>query len=124
MRASLAVNLRCCRIHVARLEHAECLAQHLVLVSRQVDHAVGDDRDRCGRFSTLGPGGSIDVLLSAKRAGPTGKAYGLDMTNEMLALARESRRKAGVANVEWLKGAWSQLNLRISPQFGFKSRCR
>jgi arsenite methyltransferase len=52
----------------------------------------------------LGSGGGIDVLLSAKRVGPTGKAYGLDMTDEMLALARENQRKAGVQNVEFLKG--------------------
>jgi SAM-dependent methyltransferase len=52
----------------------------------------------------LGSGGGIDVLLSARRVGPAGKAYGLDMTDEMLALARENQRKAGVANVEFLKG--------------------
>jgi SAM-dependent methyltransferase len=52
----------------------------------------------------LGSGGGIDVLLSAKRVGPTGKAYGLDMTDEMLALARENQRKAGVGNVEFLRG--------------------
>jgi arsenite methyltransferase len=52
----------------------------------------------------LGSGGGIDVLLSARRVGPTGKAYGLDMTDEMLALARENQRKAGVQNVEFLKG--------------------
>src|ERR1700722_6846424 len=52
----------------------------------------------------LGSGGGIDVLLSAKRVGPTGKAYGLDMTDEMLALAHENQRKAGVENVEFLKG--------------------
>src|SRR5689334_10151234 len=52
----------------------------------------------------LGSGGGIDVLLSGKRVGPTGKAYGLDMTDEMLALARENQRKAGVTNVEFLKG--------------------
>jgi arsenite methyltransferase len=52
----------------------------------------------------LGSGGGIDVLLSAKRVGPTGKAYGLDMTDEMLALADENRRKSGLANVEFLKG--------------------
>ena len=52
----------------------------------------------------LGSGGGIDVLLSARRVGPTGKAYGLDMTDEMLALARENQRRAGVANVEFLKG--------------------
>jgi len=52
----------------------------------------------------LGSGGGIDVLLSARRVGPTGKAYGLDMTDEMLALANENKRKAGVENVEFLKG--------------------
>jgi arsenite methyltransferase len=52
----------------------------------------------------LGSGGGIDVLLSAKRVGPTGKAYGLDMTDEMLVLANENRRRAGVENVEFLKG--------------------
>ncbi|HEY2804810.1 MAG TPA: arsenite methyltransferase [Gemmatimonadales bacterium] len=52
----------------------------------------------------LGSGGGIDVLLSAKRVGPTGKAYGLDMTDDMLALARENQRKAGASNVEFLKG--------------------
>jgi arsenite methyltransferase len=52
----------------------------------------------------LGSGGGIDVLLAARRVGPTGKVYGLDMTDEMLALARENQRKAGVTNVEFLKG--------------------
>ena len=52
----------------------------------------------------LGSGGGIDVLLSAKRVGPAGKAYGLDMTDDMLALARENQRQAGVENVEFLKG--------------------
>jgi arsenite methyltransferase len=52
----------------------------------------------------LGSGGGIDVLLSAKRVGPTGKAYGLDMTDEMLALARENQRKAEISNVEFFKG--------------------
>lgn len=52
----------------------------------------------------LGSGGGIDVLLSAKRVGPAGKAYGLDMTDQMLALAEENKRKAGIENVEFLKG--------------------
>jgi arsenite methyltransferase len=52
----------------------------------------------------LGSGGGIDVLLSARRVGPTGKAYGLDMTDEMLALANENKRKAGIGNIEFLKG--------------------
>src|SRR5436305_2822294 len=52
----------------------------------------------------LGSGGGIDVLLSARRVGPTGKAYGLDMTDEMLALANENKRKSGLQNVEFLRG--------------------
>ncbi len=52
----------------------------------------------------LGSGGGIDVLLSAKRVGPTGKAFGLDMTDDMLALARENQKQAGITNVEFLKG--------------------
>jgi SAM-dependent methyltransferase len=59
----------------------------------------------------LGSGGGIDVLLSAKRVGPTGKAYGLDMTDEMLALARENQRKAGIPNVEFLKGEMEEIPL-------------
>jgi len=59
----------------------------------------------------LGSGGGIDVLLSAKRVGPTGKAYGLDMTDEMLALAHESQKKAGVENVKFLKGTIESIPL-------------
>src|SRR5881296_4111696 len=59
----------------------------------------------------LGSGGGIDVLLSARRVGPQGKAYGLDMTDEMLALARENQERAGVANVEFLKGEIEQIPL-------------
>lgn len=59
----------------------------------------------------LGSGGGIDVLLSAKRVGPTGKAYGLDMTDEMLALARENQHKAGLANVGFLKGEIERIPL-------------
>src|SRR5436305_1037200 len=59
----------------------------------------------------LGSGGGIDVLLSAKRVGLTGKAYGLDMTDEMLALANENKRKAGVENVEFLKGEIERIPL-------------
>jgi arsenite methyltransferase len=59
----------------------------------------------------LGSGGGIDVLLSARRVGPSGKAYGLDMTDEMLALARENQRKAGVGNVEFLKGEIERIPL-------------
>lgn len=59
----------------------------------------------------LGSGGGIDVLLSARRVGPAGKAYGLDMTDEMLALARENQRKAGIENVEFLKGEIERIPL-------------
>jgi len=59
----------------------------------------------------LGSGGGIDVLLSARRVGPTGKAYGLDMTDEMLALARENQRKSGLENVEFLKGQIEEIPL-------------
>jgi arsenite methyltransferase len=59
----------------------------------------------------LGSGGGIDVLLSARRVGPAGKAYGLDMTDEMLALARENQRKAGVENAEFLKGEIERIPL-------------
>jgi len=59
----------------------------------------------------LGSGGGIDVLLSARRVGPTGKAYGLDMTDEMLALARENQTKAGATNVEFLKGTIENIPL-------------
>jgi SAM-dependent methyltransferase len=59
----------------------------------------------------LGSGGGIDVLLSARRVGPSGKTYGLDMTDDMLALARENQRKAGATNVEFLKGEIEQIPL-------------
>jgi SAM-dependent methyltransferase len=59
----------------------------------------------------LGSGGGIDVLLSAKRVGPTGKAYGLDMTDEMLALANDNRERAGATNVEFLKGEIEKIPL-------------
>ena len=59
----------------------------------------------------LGSGGGIDVLLSARRVGPAGKAYGLDMTDEMLALARQNQRKAGIENVEFLKGEMEDIPL-------------
>jgi arsenite methyltransferase len=59
----------------------------------------------------LGSGGGIDVILSAKRVGPTGKAYGLDMTDEMLAMARENQKKASIENVEFLKGVIENIPL-------------
>jgi arsenite methyltransferase len=63
------------------------------------------------RVLDLGSGGGIDVLLSARRVGPTGRAYGLDMTDEMLALARRNAAEAGVSNVEWLKGRIEEIPL-------------
>ncbi len=71
----------------------------------------------------LGSGGGIDVLLSARRVGPRGKAYGLDMTDEMLALARENQRKAGVDNVEFLKGEIEDIPLPDSSVDVIISNC-
>lgn len=71
----------------------------------------------------LGSGGGIDVLLSARRVGPTGKAYGLDMTEDMLALARENQRKAGVENVEFLKGEIEHIPLPDSTVDVIISNC-
>src|SRR5581483_1646432 len=71
----------------------------------------------------LGSGGGIDVLLSAKRVGPTGKAYGLDMTDEMLALARANAAKTGATNVEFLKGEIEQIPLPDSSVDVIISNC-
>ncbi len=71
----------------------------------------------------LGSGGGIDVLLSAKRVGPSGKVYGLDMTDEMLALANENRRKAGAENVEFLKGEIESIPLPDSSVDVIISNC-
>ena len=71
----------------------------------------------------LGSGGGIDVLLSAKRVGPTGKAYGLDMTDEMLALAEENRQKAGATNVTFLKGEIERIPLPDSSVDVIISNC-
>src|SRR5215831_3276357 len=71
----------------------------------------------------LGSGGGIDVLLSAKRVGPTGKAYGLDMTSEMLALARENQRKSGLGNVDFLQGAIEEIPLPDSSVDAIISNC-
>jgi arsenite methyltransferase len=71
----------------------------------------------------LGSGGGIDVLLSARRVGPTGKAFGLDMTDEMLALANENKRKAGVENAEFLKGEIEHIPLPDNPVDVVISNC-
>lgn len=100
--------LRCCDPITTRLYTAD---QTGVVPEKAVRASLG-----CGNPTALidlrpgetvldlGSGGGIDVLLSAKRVGPDGKAYGLDMTDEMLALARENQKQAGVTNVEFLKG--------------------
>jgi arsenite methyltransferase len=71
----------------------------------------------------LGSGGGIDVLLSARRVGPTGKAYGLDMTDEMLAIAEENKRKSGLTNVEFLKGEIENIPLPDSTVDVIVSNC-
>jgi arsenite methyltransferase len=71
----------------------------------------------------LGSGGGIDVLLSARRVGPTGTAYGLDMTDEMLALARANQAKAGIENVHWLKGHIEAIPLRAETVDVVLSNC-
>ena len=71
----------------------------------------------------LGSGGGVDVLLSARRVGPTGKAYGLDMTDEMLALARENQRRAGLENVEFLKGEIENIPLPVNSVDVIISNC-
>ena len=100
--------LRCCDPITANLYSAD---QKGIIPAKAVQASLG-----CGNPTALidlregetvldlGSGGGIDVLLSARRVGPTGKAYGLDMTDDMLALARENQRQAGVTNVEFLKG--------------------
>src|SRR5436853_5734523 len=71
----------------------------------------------------LGSGGGIDVLLSARRVGPSGKVYGLDMTDEMLALANANKRKAGIANVEFLKGEMENIPLPGNYGDGISYHC-
>jgi arsenite methyltransferase len=100
--------LRCCDPITTNLYDAD---QTGIIPEKAVKASLG-----CGNPTTLidlrpgeivldlGSGGGIDVLLSAKRVGPTGKAYGLDMTDDMLGLARENQKQAGVTNVEFLKG--------------------
>ena len=83
------------------------VSEKSVLPEAAVLASLGCGNPTCSRARSsldLGSGGGIDVLLSARRVGPTGKAYGLDMTDDMLALARENQKKAGVENVEFLKG--------------------
>lgn len=86
-------------------EDAACLPETAVLASLGCGNPTALAELHPGEtVLDLGSGGGIDVLLSARRVGPTGKVYGLDMTDAMLALARENQRKAGVENAEFLKG--------------------
>jgi arsenite methyltransferase len=100
--------MRCCdpitKDLYSALEHGE-LPEKAVLASLGCGNPTALIDLRPGEtVLDLGSGGGIDVLLSARRVGPTGKAYGLDMTDDMLALARENQRQAGATNVEFLKG--------------------
>src|SRR5206468_11839534 len=100
--------LRCCDPITTNLYSADqkgLIPEKAVLASLGCGNPTALAELRAGEVVLdLGSGGGIDVLLSAQRVGPTGKAYGLDMTDDMLALARENQRQAGVANVEFLKG--------------------
>ena len=100
--------LRCCDPITANLYRPDqkgLIPEKAVLASLGCGNPTAMAELRPGEtVLDLGSGGGIDVLLSAERVGPTGKAYGLDMTDEMLALARENQREAGMANVEFLKG--------------------
>ena len=90
----------------------ECMTLYIVTMHRllRTDSALAPllvralKRSSTQQIVDLGSGGGIDVLLSARRVGPTGKAYGLDMTEEMLAVAEENKRKSGLQNVEFLRG--------------------
>ncbi len=100
--------LRCCDPITTNLYSADqkgLIPEKAVLASLGCGNPTALVELRAGEtVLDLGSGGGIDVLLSAQRVGPAGKAYGLDMTDEMLALARENQRQAGVTNVEFLKG--------------------
>ena len=100
--------LRCCDPITTNLYSADekgLIPEKAVLASLGCGNPTALIELRAGEtVLDLGSGGGIDVLLSAQRVGPTGKVYGLDMTDEMLALARENQRQAGVSNVEFLKG--------------------
>ena len=94
-----------CRPTLYSLEDASAVPQGALAASAGCANPVAVADLRPGEVVLdLGSGGGIDVLLSARRVGPSGKAYGLDMTDEMLELARENQRRAGLENVEFLKG--------------------
>src|SRR6202048_4922504 len=100
--------LRCCDPITTNLysdEEKSLIPEHAVLASLGCGNPTALIELKAGEVVLdLGSGGGIDVLLSAQRVGPTGKAYGLDLTDDITALARENQRRAGVENVEFLKG--------------------
>jgi len=99
------VGSRCISANLYADEETGSLPEDAVLASLGCGNPTALAELRQGEtVLDLGSGGGIDVLLSARRVGPTGKAFGLDMTDDMLALARENQRKAGAENVEFLKG--------------------
>jgi len=101
-----------------------CLPKEAVLVSLGCGNPTALAQLEPGEIVLdLGSGGGIDVLLSARRVGPTGRTYGLDMTDEMLALARENQRKAGLDNVEFLKGEIEDIPLPDSSVDVIISNC-
>jgi len=103
----------CCEPALYSPEEREGLPQQAVKASLGCGNPTALLELRAGEVVLdLGSGGGIDVLLSARRVGPTGKAYGLDMTDEMLALARENQRQSGLMNVEFLKGEIEDIPLR------------
>jgi 2-polyprenyl-3-methyl-5-hydroxy-6-metoxy-1,4-benzoquinol methylase len=107
--------LRCCDPITTNLYSADekgLIPDQAVLASLGCGNPTALIELRAGEtVLDLGSGGGIDVLLSAQRVGPTGKVYGLDMTDEMLALARENQRRAGASNVEFLKGEIERIPL-------------
>jgi arsenite methyltransferase len=117
----------CCDPITSNLYDAEqtgALPEKAVLASLGCGNPTALAELRAGEVVLdLGSGGGIDVLLSARRVGPTGKAYGLDMTDEMLSLANENKRKAGATNVEFLKGEIENIPLPDSSVDVIISNC-
>jgi arsenite methyltransferase len=115
VRACCDPGLRCCDPITSNLyteDEKGLIPEKAVLASLGCGNPTALADLRAGEVVLdLGSGGGIDVLLSAQRVGPAGKAYGLDMTDEMLALARENQRRAGVENVEFLRGEIEQIPL-------------
>jgi arsenite methyltransferase len=119
--------LRCCdpiTANLYRADQTEAIPEKAVRASLRCGNPTSLIDLRLGEtVLDLGSGGGIDVLLSAKRVGPTGKAYGLDMTDDMLALARENQRQARATNVEFLKGEIERIPLPDSSVDVIISNC-